>query len=221
MKHSYFTHLTQQVLYVLAFAVICMTLVPGCKKEESSRNINGHEYVDLGLSVKWATCNVGADSPEEYGDYFAFGETAPKNEYTEENCATWDIELPDISGNPEYDAARANWGGSWRLPTLEEIYELTDNCSWEWTEQNGQNGMRVTGLNGNSIFLPAGGFSYEGDYGNGIDEAGLYWSSTPHEETDLAAYYLTHGYDNVSDECVRYVIPDGRSLGLSVRPVTD
>ena len=191
------------------------TSLASCKKEESSRNINGHEYVDLGLSVKWATCNVGADSPEEYGDYFAFGETAPKNEYTEENCATWDIELPDISGNPEYDAARANWGGSWRLPTLEEIYELTDNCSWEWTEQNGHNGMRVTGPNGNSIFLPAGGYR-EGEARNNRETAGWYWTKTRERGKYGDMRYFSLFFSERST--MMYDMGDPY-LGKSIRPV--
>ena len=74
--------------------------------------INGHECVDLGLSVKWATCNVGASSPTEYGNYYAWGETVTKSEYTKKNCKTYGISMGDISGNSSYDAARANWGGS-------------------------------------------------------------------------------------------------------------
>ena len=203
----------KKIANLLFCAFLVATSLASCKKEESSRNINGHEYVDLGLSVKWATCNVGAETPDEYGDYYYWGATEP-----------WDYgdpaeEITEISGNPEYDAARANWGGSWRLPTLEEIYELTDNCSWELTEQNGHNGMRVTGPNGNSIFLPAGGGSYEVDYGIVIGEVGLYWSSTPDEEywRDIAAYYLTFYIDDEP----RYVISESRAVGLSVRPVTD
>ena len=86
--------------------------------------INGHEYVDLGLSVKWATCNIGAETPWDYGDYFAWGETEPKDDYSSGNCLTYGIELPDISGDPEYDAARAGWGGTWRMPTGTEMDEL-------------------------------------------------------------------------------------------------
>uniref|UniRef100_UPI0025B2398C PEGA domain-containing protein n=2 Tax=uncultured Muribaculum sp. TaxID=1918613 RepID=UPI0025B2398C len=87
----------------------------------TGNTINGHEYVDLGLSVKWAACNVGASSPEDYGNYYAWGETATKAEYTESNSKTYGKTMGDISGNPQYDAARANWGGTWRLPTKAEF----------------------------------------------------------------------------------------------------
>lgn len=114
-----------------------------------------YESVDLGLSVKWAAYNVGAENPWEYGDYFAYGETEPKDEYTMENCLTYEKSIPDLAGNPEYDAATANWGDGWRLPMKSEIQELIDNCEWEWTELEGVSGYNVTGPSGNSIFLPA------------------------------------------------------------------
>ncbi len=104
-----------------------------CTKE-TSNNSNSYEYVDLGLSVKWATCNVGADSPSDYGDYFAWGEPETKKEYID----TWGKGMGGIAGNPQYDAARANWGGTWRLPTADEMKELIDKCKWEWTTYEGR-----------------------------------------------------------------------------------
>ena len=94
---------------------------------------DGHEYVDLGLpsGLKWATCNVGASKPEDFGNYYAWGETSPKDEYTEDNCSTYEKQINDISGNAQYDAARANWGGKWRLPTKSEMQELRYKCTWE------------------------------------------------------------------------------------------
>lgn len=94
-----------------------------------------HEYVDLGLpsGTKWATCNVGANIPEEYGDFYAWGEITTKSEYTTENCVTYGESMDDISGNPNYDVARAKWGGSWRMPTKSEMRELVYNCNWTWT----------------------------------------------------------------------------------------
>ena len=100
--------------------------------------INGHEAVDLGLSVKWATCNIGASNPEEYGDYFAFGETEPKVEYTEENYMLYGIPhgeayigIGKIISGTEYDAASKQWGDDWRMPTEEKLYELLSFCSWQ------------------------------------------------------------------------------------------
>ena len=134
-----------------------------------------HEYVELGLpsGPLWATCNVGANSPEEYGDYFAWGETAPKEVY-EWSTYKWndrsngkftkyctDSKYGTIDNNTELlsedDAAYVNWGKNWRMPSLEQIRELINCCSWLWTTRNGVNGQLVTGPNGNTMFLPAAG----------------------------------------------------------------
>ncbi len=176
--------------------------------------INGHDYVDLGLSVKWATCNVGASSPSDYGNYYAWGETSTKSSYTEANSKTYGKDMGDIAGNPSYDAARANWGGSWRLPTLEEIDELVDRCDATWTTMNGHNGRKVTGPNGNSIFLPAAGWRY-GTSLNNTGESGYYWSSTPYESSTNDAYDLNFDAGYFSGDW------NGRCYGLSVRPVSD
>ena len=126
-----------------------------------------HQYVDLGLSVKWATFNLGATAPEESGDYFAWGEVEPKAEYSWENYKWCDgtesvmTKYNDEDGKSILDmvddAAHVNWGGDWRMPTKEELDELCDKCNWEWIMLNGVNGCKVTGPNGNSIFLPAAG----------------------------------------------------------------
>ncbi|MBQ8337179.1 MAG: hypothetical protein IJY44_06585, partial [Bacteroidaceae bacterium] len=161
--------------------------------------------------------NVGASKPEEYGDYFAWGETSPKSSYTESNSVTYGKSMSDIGGNPTYDAARANWGGDWRLPTKAEFAELLDssNCTWTWTTQNGVNGYKVTSVrNGNSIFLPAAGYRYgaslcsEGSYGN-------YWSSTPYESSgyDSCYLYFSSGYHTTNWR--------SRYYGQSVRPVSE
>ena len=97
------------------------------------QKINGHEYVDLGLSVKWATCNVGASKPEDYGNDYAWGETSTKSSYTSDSSKTYGKQMNDIKGNSQYDAARANWGGTWRLPTGAELEELKNKCTWRWT----------------------------------------------------------------------------------------
>ena len=160
---------------------------------------NGHEYVDLGLSVKWATCNVGANSPEEYGDYFAWGETSTKETYDYDNCPTYGLSISELQsqgyidseGNltSQYDAATANWGGDWRMPTDDELNELRNRCTWTWTTQNGVNGYNVEGPSGASIFLPAAGDRF----GSSLlyaGSSGYYWSSTPSEGNDLSADIL-------------------------------
>ncbi len=181
---------------------------------QASGEINGHAYVDLGLSVKWATCNVGASKPEGYGLYYAWGEIKTKSYYNEKNSETHGKELGDIGGDPRYDVAQANWGGSWRLPTKAEQDELRENCDWTWTTQNGVNGYVVTSkVNGNSIFLPASGWWYM-DLINYAESEGYYWSSTPHESDMTDAYYISF-YDGRGDS--NHIF---RDRGRSVRPVT-
>ena len=180
----------------------------------TSGTINGHKYVDLGLSVKWATCNVGATEPWENGDYFAWGETEPKSTYTDENCKTWEKKIDDISGNATYDAATANWGSSWCMPTEAKMQELMDNCICEWTKVAGVNGFKFTSkINGNSIFLPAAGYRYASSL-NDAGENGCYWSSTCDEYyTDDASGLWLREYGNI-------FYPYYRGRGLTVRPVT-
>ncbi|MBR2155192.1 MAG: hypothetical protein IJ901_11355 [Bacteroidaceae bacterium] len=142
-----------------------------------------YEAVDLGLSVKWASMNVGANVPEEYGDYFAWGDTWPKDNYSIENYWCWDEELGYLKYSKKDekttlvladDAACTNCGGTWRMPTPNESWELETKCSWEWTTLNGVNGQKVTGPNGNSIFLPAAG-QLIGSYHVDEGKAGYYW----------------------------------------------
>lgn len=160
-------------------------------------NANGHNYVDLGLpsGMKWATCNVGADSPIAYGDYFAWGEITPKETYTwssylwcngEESTITKYSDNPNEGYNgftdnlrtlqPEDDAATVNWDASWRMPTYSEMFELKTNCVVTWITKNGINGRLFTGPNGNSIFLPAAGNRYDNTSG-GAGTYGSYWCS--------------------------------------------
>ena len=174
----------------------------------------GHEWVDLGLSVKWATCNVGASTPGGYGNYYAWGETSTKSNYDYDSCASKGKFLGDIGGDSSRDAATVNWGGSWRMPTEAELQELVDNCTWTWTTQNGHKGYKVTGPNGNSIFLPAAGIR-DGDtlYVDGED--GYYCSSSPDgSDTDRACRLFF-------DEGDRHVGWGDRECGRSVRPVLE
>ena len=194
----------------------------------------GYEYVDLGLpsGIKWATCNVGANSPEEYGGYYAWGETEEKEDYGwetykwcngNENTMTkycTDSRYGTVDNktvlDPEDDVAHVKWGGDWRMPTAEEQEELIKNCTWEWTALNGVNGYRVTGPNGNSIFLPVAG----GRDGTDVRLRGLegcYWSSSlcRYNGNCVRALYFEAGY---YDDFFRYTLL--RSYGLSVRPVS-
>ena len=180
----------------------------------TSSTINGHAYVDLGLSVKWATMNVGATSPGGYGDYFAWGEVRTKSAYTEKNSQTYNKEIGEISGNSQYDVARCHWGSSWRLPTQGEFQELIDKCRWTWTKENGHVGYKIEGPNGNSIFLPAAGYC-KGTSTSDEGAIGLYWSSSPDESYTKYAYHLYFDAGN------RYVNWGNRSYGRSVRPVSD
>ena len=196
-----------------------------------------HEAVDLGLSVKWATCNVGADNPEEYGDYFAWGETEAKTDYswpTYEWCNGSYNTMTKYCNNssygyngftdnktvldPEDDAAHVNWGGSWRMPTDAEWTELRNNCTWTWTTQDGVNGYRVTskktGYTDKSIFIPAAGGRYDASlYEVGTD--GNYWSSFLDMGNPFGAWYVTFRSGGV------YRSYSDRSLGFSVRPVSE
>ncbi len=174
---------------------------------------NGHAYVDLGLSVMWATCNVGASKPEEYGDYFAWGETSAKKEYLASNSKTDGKAYGNILADSRLDAAQANWGGTWRVPSSAELRELHEKCDWTWTKVNGINGYKVTSkVNGNSIFLPAAGYRYS----NSLNKDGakcLYCSSTPKEDHTSIACILSMG-DGSEGIAFTY-----RERGLPIRPV--
>lgn len=130
--------------------------------EDNPNNVqvSSGEAVDLGLSVLWASCNVGATSPEELGDLYAWGETETKNKFNLDNYLYYDSNSEsymdigmDIKGT-DYDVAHVKWGNRWRMPTLNEFKELKSNCEWKWSNFNGVNGYIVTGKNGNSIFIP-------------------------------------------------------------------
>ena len=192
--------------------------------------INGYEYVDLGLSVKWATFNVGATKPEEYGGYYAWGETEEKEDYSWStykwcngssttmtkyctNCYNGTVDNKAIL-DPEDDVAHVKWGGNWRMPTGAEQGELRNNCTWTWTTHNGVKGYKVTSKsNGNSIFLPAAGYRV----GTGLSysgSSGRYWSSSLYGSDSSGAFYL---YFSSGGYGWSY---GGRYYGFSVRPVS-
>lgn len=204
----------------------------------------GHEWVDLGLpsGTLWATCNVGANSPEEFGDYFAWGETEPKdtynrgtykwmnvgqsswsqiNKYTfadDQTSGCWYDGNGNFIGDgltellPEDDAAAINWDDRWRMPTQAQQDELRENCTWEWTQLNGENGTMVTGPNGNTIFLPAAGYLRDADFYL-AGSRGYYWSRSLDTDDSVAAYILYFHSGSVDwSNSARY-------FGRSVRPV--
>ncbi len=159
---------------------------------EDENTINGYEYVDLGLpsGLKWAACNVGAETPEAYGTYYAWGMTVPpiNNGFYPEYCSTYELEMDDISGDVQYDVATSLWGSTWRMPTRDEFVELRVNTICESTTQNGVLGYKMTGPNGNHLFLPAAGYrKYDIPYFEGMH--GSYWTSTPNEN-NMSAYYF-------------------------------
>ena len=188
----------------------------------------GHGYVDLGLSVKWATCNIGADLPSQPGDYYAWGETSTKDEYlwgTYRWCNSVDTTLTKYCVNAKYgvvdnrvtleaqdDASAVNWGGKWRTPSDAEWTELRTECTWYWVKKDDINGYKIVAKNGNSIFLPAAGYRY----GNQLldkSNIGNYWSSSLY--LNLPEYTL--GLFFSASQIYSYY--NGRCSGQTIRPV--
>lgn len=211
--------------------LLCLTSLSVMGQTDNTKGIvNGHEWVDLGLSVKWATCNMGADNPNIYGHYYAWGETNLKVNYELSNCFDCLDEEKGIWGTYKeggktritpssgHDAARENWGGAWRMPTAAEFDELCEKCKWEWREGwatlNRKPGYYITGPNGNSIFLPAAGWRMRtGTFGTWV--SGSYWSSTLHPATSGGGVTLNF------DSSRHYTSIERRWRGLSIRPVID
>ena len=190
-----------------------------------------HEYVDLGLSVMWATCNIGEHMPEKSGDYFAWGETTPKAKYDWSNylwcnytndaweCLTkYNVQLElgaidkQTSLNLSDDAAQQNWGGDWRIPTNQEMRELIWQCDWV-LRKNGY--AVISRVNGNSIFLSAGG-CMDGSSISMPGEGGYYWSNGLNVDDPKTAHVL---YFNTIYKQYKYDISLSRSMGCFIRPV--
>ena len=186
----------------------------------SSGSINGHSYVDLGLpsGTKWATCNIGANNPWEFGDYFAWGEASTKRNYTKENCLTMNKSII-IGSEREYNTAMLNWGNQWSIPEREQIIELIEKCNWEWYNFNGNYGYKVIGPNKNSIFIPcAGGFN--GTDNRGKNKMGAYWGYYYADSFELATDNYTSALCFCFDEAHNpETINRSRWYGFSVRPV--
>ncbi len=228
------TYDEQSVYFTLADGTVIS--IDRISKEEATSGLeNGYAWIDLGLSVKWATCNVGASKPEEYGCYFAWGEVEPKATY---NWATYkwangsETTMTKYCSESSYgnngftddktvldaedDAATVNMGGNWRMPTFEEAKELVDNCTWKWTSRNGINGYEVKSkTNGNSIFLPAAGYCAYSSTASQIGETARYSSSSLQLTRSNCSYYLYIDFIEVTTYGAY------RFVGQSVRGVTN
>ena len=227
------------LLLSVVFVVSCEEYLPdgelfGTDEYVPSGAINGHGYVDLGLSVKWATCNVGASTPEECGGYYAWGETEEKDNY-EWSTYKWangtnrtitkyctssyygTVDKKKILDAAD-DVAHVKWGGSWRMPTEDEQNELLNNCTLTWTTLNGIIGCKLTSTkNGNCIFLPV-----TGEYTETVikrSQHGYYWPSSLCNNHDDFASCLYFGDDNTLS--VNRVGIISRYCGHTVRPVCE
>ena len=179
--------------------------------KNSMGSINNYKYVDIGLSVKWATHNIGANYPYDFGDYYSWGETSTKAKYGINYSNIKELSSKDISGS-SIDVVHNKWGGTWRMPTKSEFVELKDKCDWEWFDENNIKGYIITGPNSNSIFLPAGDSKTEISY---MDKnSGDYWSSTSND--DNSAFALSFGKEYLTE-----VRPLRFGYGLTIRPVSN
>lgn len=218
-------------IFLIALAIMSFSTAVFSKVNSESDDLtpDGVEAVDLGLSVKWASVNLGADKPSSFGKYYAWGETKPKDYYSWETY-TWSrrntqflTKYSSEDGKTQLalsdDAARANWGGDWRMPTAEEFEELTDQnkCTWEWTTVDGVNGYKVTGKKtGKSIFLPITGLRfYSGIQFRAV--YGYYWTSSLYTASPNKALCLEF---NFSDVDVSYgKLSSNRFSGRCIRAV--
>lgn len=217
--------------------VQAVEFIPG----QGSNTENGFEFVDLGLpsGTMWAKCNVGATSPEDAGDYFAWGEVTPKEIYTSQTYLYGTADATDEEGydrltvltkyntnaalgqpdyltelQPEDDAATVNMGGAWRMPTYDDLNELLDNCYCQITKVNGVRGMKFTAANGNSIFLPCVGLRYGQItmFNDAGMKWGFYWTSTLATDPQMACYLYSDGGQDRNGDSFRF-------YGQSVRGV--
>lgn len=201
-------------------------------EDESSVTPGTERIVDMGLSVKWASYNVGATRPEEYGNFYAYGEIEPKAEYTLLNYQWYDPDYNDwdcdewekyyklgatITGT-NYDVAHVKWGDEWRIPTQAEWTELINHCTWTWTGINGVTGALATStINGNSIFIPAAGNMVDADHTH--DQLGcFYWTSTEFIQNDISQECRNYraNIDATNKSAEGYDYPE---VGFSIRAV--
>lgn len=178
--------------------------------------VNGFGYVDLGLpsGTKWATSNIGAQKPWEYGDYYAWGELMTMTVHSDKNNTYFYKDLSDISGDPRYDVSISVMGEGWRMPTRDEYQELLDNCGWVWDK----NGFKIIGPNGKSIYLPGANTTYKYKYKyKGQSPTCIYFTSTPSDEIwdNKRTTYRLYKNDYYSQ-----IMPYTRGEGCPIRAVT-
>lgn len=181
----------------------------------------GFREVDLGLSVKWASCNLGTDKAEESGPYIAWGELKTKKDYNANNSTTFSYSLAELKSKKvidkkenllkNYDIATQTLGEGWRLPTKEEAEELIKKCEWTWMVKNGTKGYKVTGPNRKYIFIPAKGYYYEQQIYD-ADDSGNYWTSSAYDNRNFSMG-LTFTKRSFA------INSSGRSGGRCIRPV--
>ena len=198
----HFLIIMKKHLFLAAFSLLHLFL--------NAQNLcpdNNHPHaIDLGIGVKFACCNVGASSPWKYGDYFAWGEKNRKTNYTQYNYES-----------TSYDVANVKWGSKWRMPSVDDMKKLVDECGSYWTKIEGVSGILVAGPNGNSIFLPAAGYRWYDNWGAGTYDDGRcggYWSYSLYPNRSGYAYGLFFNSDKFDWNCFIY-----RAHGLPVRPV--
>lgn len=227
----------KKIFYLVTLVIFSLLFVQ-CEEEPDGKGVHeGHEFVDLGLpsGLKWAAYNVGAESPEQSGDYFAWGEVEPKSYYfwntykysgdkdstftkycTDTLCGLNGFVDNKLQLDIEDDAAHVNWGGNWRMPTAKEAQELYDYCKWTWTTQNGIPGYKVMGINGNSIFLPAVG-SIGWDKSYDLGEEGVFWTSSLSGPDFI--YSNSPVFLRLIEKDIAFNIVTQRCWGFSVRAV--
>lgn len=220
MKLEIFNRLA--VALLTGFAVCCSngndepaSVIEGGSEPEVPASVAA-EAVDLGLSVRWASWNVGASAPEEFGGRYGWADPTGGKRTTELDDYPSATPPADICGT-EYDIACAQWGDGWRLPSQAEFQELVDNCTWEWTEANGVAGRRATAPNGNSVFFPAAASRDGETVSNQVGQRGCYWSGTlyPGNDARYACYFYFYGGNQQPARNSR------RYMGYSVRPVKE
>lgn len=214
----------KQNLFLILFVTLWVVSFTSCQPNEPKPTFeNGYEYVDLGLSVRWASCNVGAGESYEIGDFFAWGEVNAKSDYSwatyQHGSGKNELQKYTLSedGSPvvlgaEDDAASVLMGGEWRMPTREEFVELKTKCTWAYAQMKETLGYYITGPSGKSIFMPAGGFKDETHHVD-YNSAGYYWTSTLDNENAACSISLDFVAGNSS------VGSSSRFYGQSIRGV--